>query len=37
MNTQIFSDMPDFTTTGGTLPANIIVSKLRPDIVIIYT
>ena len=29
--------MTGFTTTGGTLPANIIVSKLRPDIVIINT
>ena len=29
--------MPGFTTTGGTLPVNIIVSKLRPDIVIVNT
>ncbi|XP_072021768.1 uncharacterized protein [Amphiura filiformis] len=29
--------MPGFTTTGGTLPVNVIVSKLRPDIVIINT
>ena len=36
-NIQIFSDMPGFTTTGGTLPVNIIVSKLRPDIVIVNT
>ena len=36
-NTLIFSDMPCFNTTGSTLPANITVSKLRPDIVIINT
>ena len=36
-NIQIFSDMPGFTTTGGALPVNIIVSKLRPDIVIVKT
>ena len=29
--------MPGFTMTGGTLPVNIIVSKLRPDIVIVNT
>ena len=29
--------MPGFTTTEGTLPVNIIVSKLRPDIVIVNT
>ena len=34
-NIQIFSDMPGFTTTGGTLPVHIVVSKLRPDIVIV--
>ena len=27
--------MHGFTTTGGTLPVNIIVSKLRPDIVLV--
>lgn len=30
----IFSDLSGFTTTGGTLPVNVIVSKLKPDIVI---
>ena len=33
-DTVIFSDLAGFTTTGGTLPVNIIVSKLKPDIVI---
>ena len=32
---QIFSDMPGSTTTGGTLPVNIVISKLRPDIVMV--
>jgi hypothetical protein len=31
---QIFSDLAGFTTTGGTLPVNVIVTKLKPDIVI---
>ena len=30
----IFSDLAGFTTTGGTLPVNVIVSKLKPDMVI---
>ena len=29
--------MPGFTITVGTVPANIIVSKLRPDIIIVNT
>ena len=30
----IFSDLAGFTTTRGTLPVNVIVSKLKPDMVI---
>ena len=30
----IFSDLASFTTTGDTLPVNVIVSKLKPDMVI---
>ena len=30
----LFSDISGFTTTGGTLPVNVIVSKLKPDMVI---
>ena len=33
-NILIFSNILGFTTTGGTLPVNVIVSKLKPDIVI---
>ena len=36
-NIQFFSDMPGFTTTWGILPVNIIVLKLRLDIVIVNT
>ena len=31
---RIYSDIAGFTTTGGTLPVNVIVSKLKPDIVV---
>ena len=31
---MIYSDIAGFTTTGGTLPVNVIVSKLKPDLVI---
>ena len=31
---SIFSDISGYTTTGGTLPTDVIVSKLKPDIVI---
>jgi len=30
----MYSDISGFTTTGGTLPANVIISSLKPDIVI---
>ena len=30
---MIFSDLAGFTTTGCTIPVHIIMSKLKPDLV----
>ena len=30
---SLFSDIGGYTTTGGTLPVDVIVSKLKPDMV----
>ena len=33
MTSPFFSDIGGYTTTGGTLPVDVIVSKLKPDMV----